>query len=118
MVPFLAQMMPGMEWIPFMILALIVGHLLWLIAHILRIHPGISSAGWKFSVAAVSTGVGSTLFFMAVIGKNLLPIGYFLTATPAIPGALTMFLNAKKRIDPRGFDVIMGQSRKSERGSG
>src|SRR5438874_1116743 len=92
LLPF-AQMMPGMEWIPLMVLSVGGG----LTAGVLGILVGLAVSKSRFAfwagVVASTSGAGSPLFFLVVAGRHLVPGAYALLAVPLLAGLPALLLS-------------------------
>src|SRR5688572_25023692 len=77
-----AQMFPGMEWIPLMILLTAVGLLVGGIAVIMAVVGGAAGAARKTAAAACIIGVASPTVFLFVLGDSF--SGYLCLALPLV----------------------------------
>lgn len=94
----LAQMMPGMEWIPVMEMVTVGGLLCGVVGLLLRIFGSSERAGLLMGKMSVGIGLGSAILFLVVEGTRLFPIAYLILATPVVPGLITLVLPTGMRV--------------------
>ena len=105
----LAQMMPGMEWIPVMLVLTVGGLALGFLAILLRPFARSRLLGRRLRIAALVIGVVSPLFFLVVVGSEVFPIVYLFLAGPAVLGGIAVLIYPRKPKDGRGFPVLLAQ---------
>ncbi len=92
-----AQMMPGMEWIPLILLTMAVNGLCGLVSLYGSLFFPQSKCGFRAGWASVIIGAVSFLFFLLVIGGNLTPVGYSLISAPSTAGVLGLLVYGARR---------------------
>jgi hypothetical protein len=90
--------MPGMEWIPEMLVVLAGGLLCGAIALILRVFGSSPGAGRRWGKAAVWIGVVAVVVMIPLERTNLELVGYLLLAAPILPGALALMIPPKQSV--------------------
>lgn len=110
----LAQNMPGMEWLPLMLLFTAGGLLFAVMALVLRPFGRARIAGRRLSIGAIIIGVTSTSFFAAVVGNEFMPIAYLFLASPALVGIIAFEIYPRKVNEARVFPVISPEDPKSK----
>ena len=105
--PILAQTFPGMQWIPVMLFVTCVGLVLGTLSLLLRPFRGARTLGHRLGTIALVTGIVSPCFFFAVLlgTSGLVPLGYMILATPAVPGAVAFMIYPPPERAARGFPV-------------
>lgn len=106
--------MPGMEWIPLMLLVTTGGLVLGVTALVLRPFAGARTIGRRLSICALITGIASTLFFAAVAGNHFVLVAYLFVASPAIVGGIAFEIYPRKINEARGFPVISADDLKNK----
>lgn len=85
-----AQMFPGMEWIPVMILSVSVGLIAGALGTLAAAFNSKSVfARWASGVACV-LGLGMPLLLLLNVRGNLMPEGYLCVAVPLVPGLIAL----------------------------
>jgi hypothetical protein len=87
-------MMPGIQWIPVMLLLTGVGLLTGFTAVVLRLLAPTAVAGRRLGISAIAIGFLSPLFFLMVVGDELIPLAYLIIASPAVPGGLALMIDS------------------------
>src|SRR5262245_38140676 len=98
MSPMFAQMFPGMEWMPLMLLGLVCG----LSAGALGTAVGLAVSKSRFAfwagIAACASGACSPVFFFLVAGRHLAPAAYPLLALPLLAGLPAILLSFRPQV--------------------
>lgn len=102
----LAQMTPGMEWIPVMLLCTVSGLVAGLLAILLRPFARVRAAGRGLGILALAIGIASPLFFLCVVGSEVFPIAYLIFASPAALGGVAILIYPRRRAEARGFPIV------------
>ncbi|HYT89023.1 MAG TPA: hypothetical protein VEL76_09965 [Gemmataceae bacterium] len=93
-----AQMMPGMEWLPLMLVCIAGGLLAGVLGTLVGLAVSHSRyAFWAGSVAC-ATGIASPLFFLLVAGRHLASDAYFVLATPLLAGLPAVLLSFRPSV--------------------
>lgn len=106
MATLLAQMMPGMEWIPVMLLSTLGGLAVGLLAILLRPFARARVAGRRLGIGALVIGIVFPLFFLCVVGGEVYPITYLIFASPAALGGVAILIYPRSQAAARGFPVV------------
>lgn len=92
----LAQMFPGMEFIPLMLLLLGSGAIVCAVGILFGLLQASSTVAFRLGVAGVAIGVLGTLFFWLVVGENLTGTGYLMLFSPAVLGSAAVMLSYRR----------------------
>ena len=109
MTTLLAQMMPGMEWIPVMLVLTVGGLADGFLAILLRPFGRPRLVGRRLGIAALVIGIVSPLFFLVVVGNEVFPIVYLSLAGPAVLGGIAVLIYPRTPKEARGFPVLPAQ---------
>lgn len=83
----LGQMMPGMEFIPLILLAIVVGFGLGLLAILLALLRHLVLSRYVANLS-IGVGVGATAIFIYLLGNNFGHVGYLFILFPAMLGGI------------------------------
>ena len=105
MTTFVAQIMPGMQWIPVMLMLSAIGVLLGFVSLACRPFRVARDAGRRLGRSALLIGVMSPLL-LGILAGHIRPMAYFIVALPAFIGGAAVALYPKNSPQPRGLGVL------------
>jgi hypothetical protein len=92
-----AANMPGMEWIPVILVSMSVNGLCGLASVFASLFFPRSMFGYRAGLASLLIGALSVPVFLCVIGRHLYPVGYVFIAAPSLLGGLGLMVYATRR---------------------
>jgi len=89
----LAQMMPGMQFLPLLIATVVIALSMGVLSLCLVLFLPDSKLGRQCARWTIWLGLASPLLFAFLTGSHLLPIGYYILASPLLVGLLAYLLS-------------------------